>query len=68
MKIFLCIMIAVFTIMLIQWVNEDRPRVGIDDIIPFPAHGGHSPLYNIACLTVLGITIWGIMRLVRQRR
>lgn len=67
MKVFLCIMIAVLTLMLIQWVNEDRPRVGVDDIIPFPSHGGHSPLYNMGVLAVMGITIWGLIRLMRRK-
>lgn len=41
-------------------------HVSFVDILPFVATSGHTPLYNICALAVIGITLWGIFRACDQ--
>ncbi len=41
-------------------------HVSFVDILPFAATSGHTPLYNICALVVIGITLWGIFRVFDQ--
>jgi len=44
-----------------QWVNANYPRLRLADMLPF-SHAGHSDLYNWACLIMLCLAIWGVLK------